>query len=101
QYKETICKCLQQDEHFKSVILDTKYTGSVKNIFTILFDSNFIPDFVRKLENNNDIEFGDWTTDENDCMIRNINYTKKLNNSIGIKSTKCYISDEVLYKDFN
>ncbi|CAG8571511.1 7577_t:CDS:2 [Gigaspora rosea] len=101
QPKESKCKCLLQDEHSKFVILDTKYTGSIESIYAILFDSNFVLDFVRKLENNNDIDFGNWSTDENSCMTRNISYIKKLSNPLGPKSTKCYLTDEVLYKDFD
>ncbi|RIB06866.1 hypothetical protein C2G38_2216030 [Gigaspora rosea] len=97
QPKESKCKCLLQDEHSKFVILDTKYTGSIESIYAILFDSNFVLDFVRKLENNNDIDFGNWSTDENSCMTRNISYIKKLSNPLGPKSTKCYLTDEVFY----
>ncbi|KAF0457168.1 gram domain-containing protein [Gigaspora margarita] len=101
QPKESKCKCLLQDEHSKFVILDTKYNGSIESIYAILFDSNFVLEFVRKLENNNDIEFGNWSTDENSCMTRNISYIKKLSNPLGPKSTKCYLTDEILYKDFD
>ncbi|CAG8550572.1 12250_t:CDS:2, partial [Racocetra fulgida] len=65
QPKETICKCLQQNDHSTFVVLDTKYSGSVESLYTLLFDSNFVPEFVQKLENNNDIELGVWSTDEN------------------------------------
>ncbi|CAG8490209.1 19359_t:CDS:2 [Cetraspora pellucida] len=91
QPKETICKCLKQNDHSTFVALDTKYSGSVESIYTILFDSNFVPEFVRKLENNNDTEFGEWSTNENGCMTRDSS----------LKSTKCYLKDEVLYKDFD
>ncbi|CAG8728493.1 996_t:CDS:2 [Gigaspora margarita] len=101
QPKESKCKCLLQDEHSKFVILDTKYNGSIESIYAILFDSNFVLEFVRKLENNNDIEFGNWSTDENSCMTRNISYIKKLSNPLGPKSTKCYLTDEILYKNFD
>ena len=39
-------------------------------------------------------------TDQN-CLARNMSYIKRLNGSIGPKSTKCEIRDETLYCDFD
>jgi VAD1 Analog of StAR-related lipid transfer domain len=50
-----------------------------------------------------DIQISDWApipADQN-CLARNMSYIKRLNGSIGPKSTKCEIRDETLHCDFD
>ncbi|CAG8501093.1 10026_t:CDS:2 [Diversispora eburnea] len=98
---ETQCDCLKMNQHYNDVIMDTKFTGTIEKIYNLLFTSGFIPEFITKLENNNDTEFGEWDTTEDGKLIRKASYTKRLKNVIGPKSTKCYLTDECLNRDFN
>lgn len=45
---------------------------------------------------------GEWKKGEGDVKsVRELSYIKPLNNSLGPKSTKCYLTQEVIYEDFD
>lgn len=49
-----------------------------------------------------ELTIGDWKKGEGNVeLVRESSYIKQLNGSIGPKSTKCLITEEVLFKDFD
>ncbi|RIA98273.1 GRAM domain-containing protein [Glomus cerebriforme] len=97
-HRETFCDCLKNNQHFNNLILDTEFKGSIEKIYNLLYTSGFTYGYLK--ENNDDINIGEWTKDDNK-LVRQSNFTKRLNHSIGPKSTKCYIKDEILHQDFD
>ncbi|CAG8558767.1 5772_t:CDS:2 [Acaulospora morrowiae] len=92
----TQCECLSKNQHYDKVMMDTTFTGTIEKIYNLLCTSGFIAEFISKLENNDDTVFGEWTAAENGKLVRTASFTKRLNNSIGPKSTKCYLKEECL-----
>ena len=120
-HKATTCACWREGQHYSEVAIDTVMPGTPERIYNLMFASGFLKDFMRdnqKLEGKScfsisplpsltsicaDIQISDWApipTDQN-CLARNMSYIKRLNASIGPKSTKCEIRDETLYCDFD
>ncbi|CAI2179135.1 14698_t:CDS:2 [Funneliformis geosporum] len=101
-HHETICDCLKNKQHFDNLVLDTKFKGSVEKIYNLLYTSGFIAEFLTDLEKTDDTNFGEWT-EYDGKLVRQASYTKRLNKAIiniGPKTTKFYVKDEVLHRDF-
>ncbi|CAG8680023.1 5759_t:CDS:2 [Funneliformis mosseae] len=101
-HQGTICDCLKNNQHFDNIILDTKFKGSVEKIYNLLYTSGFITEILTDLEKSDDKNIGEWT-EYNGNLVRQSSYTKRLNKAIiniGPKTTKCYVKDEVLHRDF-
>ncbi|RGB39488.1 GRAM domain-containing protein [Rhizophagus diaphanus] len=97
--RETICDCLKNNQHYDHVIIDTKFKGTIEKVYNLLYTSGFIPEFLK--ENNENINMGEWTKDDKGKLVRQSTYIKRLNNTPGIKTAKCYSKDEVLHQDFD
>ncbi|KAG9288729.1 hypothetical protein G9A89_004348 [Geosiphon pyriformis] len=96
----TQCACLKNQKHYNTIALDTKFTGSVEKIYNLLFTSGFIRRFLVEQEKCIDVNIGEWVSEPNKKLTRTSSYIKPLNNAIGPRSTKCYLKDQCLHRDF-
>ncbi|GBC02138.1 hypothetical protein RclHR1_04480002 [Rhizophagus clarus] len=97
--RETICDCLKNNQHYDNIIMDVKFKGTIEKIYNLLYTSGFAAEYLK--ENNDNVNIGEWTKDDEGKLFRQSNYTKRLGRTPGLKSTKCYIKDEILHQDFD
>ncbi|CAK5276179.1 unnamed protein product [Mycena citricolor] len=103
QHKATNCACSRDGGHFSETALDIVIPGTPERIYNLVFASGFIKDFMAVNQKLMDIQVSDWTPIEPDSKLlaRNMSYIKPLNGSIGPKSTKCEIRDEIAHIEFD
>ncbi|KAI8445098.1 GRAM domain-containing protein, partial [Phakopsora pachyrhizi] len=97
----TSCKCSGSDEHFKDIVLDATYPIYPEKLYNILFQSDFLKNFWVESQNLTEIEISEWkTTSDAQLPLRNSSYIRPLNSSMGPKSTRCLMTDEHKFVDF-
>ncbi|CAG8504079.1 9581_t:CDS:2 [Ambispora gerdemannii] len=89
-HSPVLCDCLKNRKHYDSVSMDTKFTGSVEKLYNLIFTSGFVRRFLVEQEKCTD-----------DKLTRTSSYIRPLTNPMGPKSTKCYLKDECLHRDFD
>jgi hypothetical protein len=121
--KVTHCACGKKGEHYSETALETIVPGTPDKIYNLMFASGFIKDFMKvdqKLLGESlplllnfsllfahyvqtDIQISDWspTSPTSTLLSRNMSYIKPLYASLGPKQTKCEITDETTYCDFD
>ncbi|KAI8635948.1 hypothetical protein BD408DRAFT_487223 [Parasitella parasitica] len=100
QVKEkTECECSKNEQHFPTVVLDSKYDTSIETMYSLLFDSSFMNKFLCEVEKSTDVCIGEWSKNDACVHSRESSYIKYLGGSIGPKSTKCYLKEQVLHLD--
>ncbi|GES77860.1 hypothetical protein RCL_jg29375.t1 [Rhizophagus clarus] len=75
------------------------FKRTIEKIYNLLYTSGFAAEYLK--ENNDNVNIGEWTKDDEGKLFRQSNYTKRLGRTPGLKSTKCYIKDEILHQDFD
>ncbi|RCI04629.1 hypothetical protein CU098_011593 [Rhizopus stolonifer] len=105
QKKETTeCDCSKNEQHFPTVVLDHIYPTTIETMYHLLYNSNFMNQFLSEVEKSTDVSIGQWTkVDEVEDLeyTRESSYIKYLGGSIGPKSTKCYLKEDMIHLDMN
>ncbi|CAG8504097.1 9582_t:CDS:2 [Ambispora gerdemannii] len=89
-----MCDCLKNRKHYNSIVLDTKFTGSVEKIYNLLFTDGFVRRYLIERERCTNINISEWISDPDDKLTR----TSSFNWPTG---PKCYLKDECLHRDFD
>ncbi|KXN85745.1 hypothetical protein AN958_10928 [Leucoagaricus sp. SymC.cos] len=98
--KVTSCAC-RKDGHYSETALDTILPGTPDRIHNLIFASGFMKEFMAVNQKLTDIQMSDWqpVSPGSNLLTRNMSYIKPLNASVGPKSTKCEIKDEMVFND--
>lgn len=99
--KVTSCSCAKEGGHYSETALDCILPGTPDRIHNLIFASGFIKEFMTMDQKLIDIQMSDWqpTAPGSNLLSRNMSYIKPLNASLGPKSTKCEIRDEMVHND--
>lgn len=101
---ETECECSKNDQHFPTVVMDKTYDTTIETLYHLLYNSNFMHQFLSEVEKSTEVSIGQWTKVE-ECegveYTRESSYIKYLGGSIGPKSTKCYLKEDMMHLDLN
>ncbi|KAG1405232.1 hypothetical protein G6F60_003778 [Rhizopus arrhizus] len=101
---ETECECSKNDQHFPTVVMDKTYDTTIETLYHLLYNSNFMHQFLSEVEKSTEVSIGQWTKVE-ECegveYTRESSYIKYLGGSIGPKSTKCYLKEDMMHLDIN
>ncbi|KAL0079461.1 GRAM domain-containing protein [Phycomyces blakesleeanus] len=54
------CPCCEQNEHYDNLLLQESLPGTVDNAFKLLFDSDFVEQYLSKVERLEDVGMGTW-----------------------------------------
>jgi hypothetical protein len=101
--------------------MDCVIPGTPQQIHTLIWTSGFIRDFmlnnqkltgmgsfyirsgVTRLNMSPELQTSDWVPQKagSHLLSRTLSYIKPLHNSLGPRSTKCEITDETVYADFD
>ncbi|OAD73193.1 hypothetical protein PHYBLDRAFT_78183 [Phycomyces blakesleeanus NRRL 1555(-)] len=97
---ETECECGKKGEHYPTTVLDQIYPGSIESIYNLLYNSTFLKQFLTDVEKSTDVTIGAWAKGEGaGKCVRSISYVKYLGASIGPKTTKCNLKEEIQHLD--
>ncbi|KAF7978032.1 hypothetical protein HWV62_1915 [Athelia sp. TMB] len=101
--KVTQCTCGKRGEHYSETALDTTVPGTPDKIYSLVFASGFIKEFMKGEQKLLDLQISDWapTAPGSKLLARNMSYIKPLYASLGPKQTKCEIRDETVFCDFD
>ncbi|KAG6812856.1 hypothetical protein H0H92_015954 [Tricholoma furcatifolium] len=101
--KATTCSCGKEGKHFSETALEAVLPGTPEKIYSLIFASGFMKDFMAVNQKLMDIQISDWapTAPGSKLLTRNMSYIKPLNAGLGPKQTKCEIRDEMLNCDFD
>lgn len=119
--KVTQCPCSKEGRHYSELAMEVILPGTPEKIYNLIFTSGFIKDFMRQdqkllgklhrpssgapkitLCSSLDIQISDWSrVGSSHLLSRNFSYIKPLSGSIGPKQTKCELTDETEFCDFN
>ncbi|KAL0140368.1 hypothetical protein V8B55DRAFT_1506626 [Mucor lusitanicus] len=97
--EQTECECSKTDQHFPTVVMDKQYDTTIETMYNLLFNSTFMNKFLCEVEKSTEVCIGEWSKNEGCVHSRESSYIKYLGGSIGPKSTKCYLKEEVLHLD--
>ncbi|CAO3637343.1 unnamed protein product [Cunninghamella blakesleeana] len=98
----TECECTNKsDDHYSNVVMDQTYPCSMETLYNLLFQSDFVKKFLTDIERNTDVVIGAWQKggDEKSVYSRDVSYIKYLGGSIGPKTTKCILKEELTHVD--
>ncbi|KAH8555442.1 hypothetical protein BGW37DRAFT_419623 [Umbelopsis sp. PMI_123] len=102
KHAPTECACSKNKEHYPGTALDETYTGTLETINNLLFNSGFEKRFLTENQKSTDVNIGPWEKGQGDVQfVRESNYIKYLGGSIGPKTTKCILKDEVIHFDLD
>ncbi|KAI8884506.1 hypothetical protein K501DRAFT_247618 [Backusella circina FSU 941] len=96
-HEKTECSC--NSDHYPNVVMNQVYPGTIESIYNLLFKDDFLRDFLTQNQKATDVVIGSWKNDKEVDTMREMSYIKPLNNPLGPKSTKCLITEEVLFYD--
>ncbi|EKM84241.1 hypothetical protein AGABI1DRAFT_67583 [Agaricus bisporus var. burnettii JB137-S8] len=98
--KITTCACAEGG-HYHETAMDCVLPGTPDRIHNLIFASAFIKEFMTVDQKLTDIQISDWQPTEpgSALLTRNMSYIKPLHGSVGPRSTKCEITDLMVYKD--
>ncbi|TFY58999.1 hypothetical protein EVJ58_g6057 [Rhodofomes roseus] len=101
--KVTMCECGRKGEHYSELAMESILPGTPEKIYNLMFTSGFIKDFMIHDQKLIDLQISDWipVAEGSQLLYRQMSYTKPLNGSIGPKSTKCELRDEIVNFDFD
>ncbi|KAI8371250.1 GRAM domain-containing protein [Choanephora cucurbitarum] len=94
----TECDCAKNDQHFPSVVHDSTYPTTLDTLYQLLYHSPFMTTFLTEIEKSTDVCIGEWKEQEG-ITCRESSYVKYLGGAIGPKTTKCYLTEEMLHVD--
>ncbi|CDH52199.1 uncharacterized conserved protein [Lichtheimia corymbifera JMRC:FSU:9682] len=98
----TVCSCDTNGGHYTHTVMDQMYSSSIETIYGILANRAFLQKFLSETEKNTDVQVGPWEKGDGGMsghFTRDISYIKPLNNSIGPRSTKCLLKEQVKHLD--
>ncbi|KAI7878643.1 GRAM-domain-containing protein [Lichtheimia hyalospora FSU 10163] len=98
----TVCSCDTNGGHYTHTVMDQMYSSSIETIYGILANRAFLQKFLSETEKNTDVQVGPWEKGDGGVsghFSRDISYIKSLNNSIGPRSTKCLLKEQVKHLD--
>ncbi|KAI9287309.1 hypothetical protein BC943DRAFT_319465 [Umbelopsis sp. AD052] len=102
KHAPTECDCGKNNQHYPNTALDETYTGTLETINNLLFNSGFEKKFLVENQKSTEVNIGPWEKGQGDLkFVRETNYIKYLGGSIGPKSTKCILKDEVIHYDLD
>ncbi|KAH9841979.1 uncharacterized protein C8Q71DRAFT_885522 [Rhodofomes roseus] len=83
----TICECRRKGEHYSELAMKSILPGTPEKIYNLMIT---------------DLQTSHWipVTEGSQLLCCQMSYTKPLNGSIGPKSTKCELRDEIVNHDF-
>ncbi|GAA5801108.1 hypothetical protein HPULCUR_006550 [Helicostylum pulchrum] len=97
---KTDCDCGINDQHFPITVMDNKYDTSIETMYNLLYNSSFMNRFLSEVEKSTEVTIGEWEKNNGSIPYsRESSYIKFLGGSIGPKSTKCYLKEDVLHLD--
>ncbi|KAI8891355.1 GRAM-domain-containing protein [Backusella circina FSU 941] len=100
KYEKTECEC--SDNHFPTVVMDKTYDTTLETMYKLLYNSNFMTTFLTDIEMSTEVCIGQWKEGADGIKyIRDSSYIKFLGSTIGPKSTKCYLKEEIHHLDIN
>lgn len=104
-HEPTQCNCDKEKLHLSNIVLDEAFPATVRQIFDLLFTTDFIATFLTDNQHLHELQIGEWE-DENlsskeVTAARKVSYVKPLNGPIGPKQTRCDIVEEQLHIDFD
>ncbi|KAI9033981.1 GRAM domain-containing protein [Phycomyces nitens] len=98
---KTECECGRTNSHYPTIVMDQTFDCPMEKIFQLLYEGDFIKTFLADVQKTTDIQITEWRSGEGDVeSVREISYVKPLNGAIGPKSTRCFLSEEIIHKDF-
>lgn len=99
----TRCACGKNGEHYPTAVIDTVIPGTPEKIYELMFNSQFIKNFLSVDQKLMDIQTSEWSPrePESKLLARDISFIKPLGGSIGPKQAKCEIKEEQLHIDFD
>ncbi|KAI9307573.1 hypothetical protein BJ944DRAFT_261691 [Cunninghamella echinulata] len=96
----TDCQCVKNaEDHYPNVVMDQTYHCSMETLYNLLYQSDFVKKFLIDIEKNTDVVIGTWCKGDNVPFSREMSYTKYLGGSIGPKTTKCLLKEELTHLD--
>ncbi|WFD32344.1 hypothetical protein MSPP1_003389 [Malassezia sp. CBS 17886] len=106
EHAPTQCDCDEDGKHLHTVVLDETFPAKPRQLFTMLFVSDFMKRFWTESQHLTDLDVGEWHEEDANGEVqpyptRSVSYVKPLNGPIGPKQTRCFITDEQLHMDFN
>ncbi|KAI9496423.1 hypothetical protein BDB00DRAFT_808837 [Zychaea mexicana] len=98
--EKTECNCLKCGEHYPKVVQDQTFNCTIETMYNLLYNSDFIKKFLTD-QKCTDLTINSWhdSDAENIISSREMSYIKPLNGSIGPKSTKCLLTEDILHRD--
>ncbi|KAG2229122.1 hypothetical protein INT48_005481 [Thamnidium elegans] len=97
---KTECDCGINDQHFPTTVMDNKYDTTIETMYNLLYNSSFMNRFLCEVEKSTEVNIGEWAQNNGNIPYsRESSYIKFLGGSIGPKSTKCYLKEDVLHLD--
>ena len=100
--EKTECDCGTKGEHYPTTVMDQVYNGTLEKVYQLFFEGDFVKTFLLENQKSTELTIGEWKDGSGNVVAtRDISYIKALGGSIGPKSTKCVITEEVLNKDFD
>ncbi|KAL1918511.1 uncharacterized protein VTP21DRAFT_3171 [Calcarisporiella thermophila] len=100
QRRPTVCQCENNNAHYTNKVLDEVFPVSVEEAWRLLFVGPFVKNIFINEEKSKEVEFGEWQV-VNGTETRKVSHYKQLSNPIGPRGTRCFVTDEVVTKDFN
>jgi hypothetical protein len=100
--EKTECACGTNGGHYPTTVMDQVYNGTVEKVFKLFYEGDFMKNFLIDNQKSTELTIGEWKKGSGDIVsVREKSYIKALGGSIGPKSTKCIITEEVLNQDFD
>ncbi|KAI9244829.1 hypothetical protein BDA99DRAFT_543875 [Phascolomyces articulosus] len=98
--EKTACSCLNTGDHYPKVVYDQTLNCTIETIYNLLYNSDFVKKFLTD-QKCTELNINSWhdAEAENVLSVREMSYIKPLNGSIGPKSTKCLLTEEILHRD--
>ncbi|KAK4515523.1 carboxy methyl transferase for protein phosphatase 2A [Mucor velutinosus] len=94
--KTRVCPCTVKGEQYFHIALNETYKGTVEAVFKLLFDSEFIKDFLEKYENFEDVQLGHWKHG-----VREVTGKRKIKSAtMGTKIVKTVFQEKRIHRKY-
>ncbi|RCI05646.1 hypothetical protein CU098_012251 [Rhizopus stolonifer] len=96
--EKTECDCSKNNQHFPTTVMDNTYDTTIDTMYNLLYNSSFMHTFLTESEKST----GTWSEGSEGCIrSRESSYVKYLGGSIGPRTTKCYLDEQVQFCDLS
>ncbi|KAI8069065.1 GRAM domain-containing protein [Gilbertella persicaria] len=100
--EKTECDCSKNNQHFPTTVMDNTYDTTIDTMYNLLYNSSFMHTFLTESEKSTDVCIGTWSEGSEGCIrSRESSYVKYLGGSIGPRTTKCYLDEQVQFCDLS